>query len=663
MALKVIKTKDYQVFHDSVYVNPIIKSDHLTLSGRLFNVKKDPDIPPDSIALNRIQRSFLGDVNTIGWAIPIETFDVNIKKVPIIICAEIEILSSMKIQIDCSEFSGILHDIYPNLILHSGHTFIHKIGNTPIQCKVVEITTDCEDTTYGITGDNTVYVFSTSPFNKNTLLIDHGSYKPIFKESINLMKLGIGGLDKEMLTIFRRAFATRSIPKKILTAMNIKPIRGMLLYGPPGCGKTTIARCLANMLNCKESNIKKISGPQILDKFVGNTEKNVRSLFEDAIKNQHNGELYVIIWDELDSSCPPRGSTRDGTAVYDNIVNQILAILDGADALDNILFIGMTNRRDHIDEALLRPGRLELHIEIGLPDIIGRTQILNIHTDSMSTGGFLAPDVDITQLAESTNNYTGAELEGIVKNAASFAIAREIDISKSEQQWDIYPIVSQSDFMRAISETAPMFGNISLDIEKITKTPIQFWSPEIRKIYNGLLSKISSVQRGHIGIVSIVGSQYIGKTLMACHVAVDSKVNCVKILRANQLIGKFNRSKIIAETFDRCMQTFESILIIDSIEKIIEWSNDGSLYNNDTLQTIMSILDTPLDKSRRMVVIITSSHRTDLMMRFDLNRLIDEEFIMPDRIESDAQFSIPVEVGEYVSDVFRSLKYRQMIDL
>ncbi|GKV52523.1 hypothetical protein SLEP1_g59101, partial [Rubroshorea leprosula] len=123
-----------------------------------------------------------------------------------------------------------------------------------------------------------------------------------------------------------------------------------------------------------------------------------------------------------------RGSTRDGTGVHDSIVNQLLTKIDGVESLNNVLLIGMTNRKDLLDEALLRPGRLEVQVEISLPDENGRLQILQIHTNKMKENSFLAPDVNLQELAARTKNYSGAELEGVVKSAVSFALNRQLSM-------------------------------------------------------------------------------------------------------------------------------------------------------------------------------------------------------------------------------------------
>ena len=204
----------------------------------------------------------------------------------------------------------------------------------------------------------------------------------IIKPDFNFANLGIGGLDDEFSNIFRRAFVSRIFPPAIVERMGIQHVKGILLYGPPGTGKTLMARQIGKMLNCNEPLI--VNGPEILNKFVGASEENVRKLFAPAeAEYKSKGEessLHIIIFDELDAICKQRGSTNNGTGVGDSIVNQLLSKMDGVNQLNNILIIGMTNRLDMIDEALLRPGRLEIHMEIGLPDEKGRVQILNVHS-------------------------------------------------------------------------------------------------------------------------------------------------------------------------------------------------------------------------------------------------------------------------------------------
>ena len=197
---------------------------------------------------------------------------------------------------------------------------------------------------------------------------------------------------------------------------------------------------------------------------MGQSEENIRALFADAEAEQKSrgddSDLHIIIFDEIDAVCKSRGSVNSGTGVHDSIVNQLLTKIDGVDALNNILLIGMTNRKDMLDEAILRPGRLEVHIEIGLPDEAGRHQILKIHSSKMSENEFLGRDVDVAELARRTKNFSGAEIEGLVKSAVSFALARQIDFQNlSSMEIDEDNVrVEMDDFERALVEVVPAFG-------------------------------------------------------------------------------------------------------------------------------------------------------------------------------------------------------------
>jgi vesicle-fusing ATPase len=236
-----------------------------------------------------------------------------------------------------------------------------------------------------------------------------GQAPTIFLNDFDFVKLGIGGLDAEFNRIFRRAFASRVWPAAIIQQMGISHVRGMLLHGPPGCGKTLIARQIGKALNSREPKI--VNGPEILNKYVGGSEEKIRELFADAEKEQAEmgdaSMLHIVIMDEMDAICKQRGTVKDGTGVSDSVVNQLLSKIDGVDSLNNILLIGMTNRKDMIDDALLRPGRLEVHVEIGLPDEKGRLQILDIHTRNMRKAKRITDEVleKLPEIAEQCKNF------------------------------------------------------------------------------------------------------------------------------------------------------------------------------------------------------------------------------------------------------------------
>lgn len=246
----------------------------------------------------------------------------------------------------------------------------------------------------------------------------------------------------------------------------------MLLFGPPGCGKTLIARQIGKVLNSREPKI--VNGPEILNKFVGGSEEKVRELFAEAEKEQlemgDHSMLHIIILDEMDAICKSRGSSKSDSGVSDSVVNQLLSKIDGVDSLNNILLIGMTNRKDMIDDALLRPGRLEVHVEIGLPDTKGRLQILGIHTKSMVESNRVAPEVmdRLDEISDKTKNFSGAEIEGLIKAATSYALTRCVDVNDLSKAPDEKNLIVQfDDFQRALGDIAPKFGVKSHELKAL----------------------------------------------------------------------------------------------------------------------------------------------------------------------------------------------------
>merc|ERR1719347_512934 len=283
-------------------------------------------------------------------------------------------------------------------------------------------------------------------------------------------------------------FASRVFPPEIMEQLGCSHVKGILLHGPPGTGKTLMARQIGKMLNAREPKI--VNGPEILDKYVGESEANIRKLFAEAEEDERrlgvNSGLHIIIFDEIDAICKKRGSVAGNTGVNDTVVNQLLSKIDGVDQLNNILVIGMTNRRDMMDDALLRPGRLEVQIEIGLPKEDGRTQILNIHVKKMRANGKLGKDVDLAELAAITKNFSGAELEGLVRAAQSCALNRlvkasskvEVDVDAAEKL-----NVGRSDFMHALeNDIKPAFGAADEKLEGFISRGIINWGDPVQSV-------------------------------------------------------------------------------------------------------------------------------------------------------------------------------------
>ena len=439
--------------------------------------------------------------------------------------------------------------------------------------------------------------------------------KQLTKFGFDFNEMGIGGLDKEISNIFRRAFTSRLFPSSYIEKMGIKHVKGILLYGPPGTGKTLIARTLAQALNVAE--FKVVNGPELFDKFVGETEKKIRDLFANAEKDQkENGDdagLHVIVFDEIDSICKARGTVSSGTGVNDQAVNQLLTKIDGVDSLNDIIVIGMTNRKDLIDEAILRPGRLELHIEVTLPDEPGRLQIFNIHTKKMRENKILADDVDLAHLAKITKNYTGADIESMVKLACSNALSQGINFTKAKIDIQKDRKVTMKNFLDAYGEIQPMFGVKSTEMEN----SIQFGMINYGENYEILSSKISSLfeqikNSQNISLLSVLleGEPGCGKTALASYLALHSGFPYVRIISPESLVRFMESGKYTAiyNTFEDGYKSPSSIIILDNIERLIEYIRIGPRFSNLLLQTLtVFIKKLPPKKGKKMLIIGTTS--------------------------------------------------------
>lgn len=400
------------------------------------------------------------------------------------------------------------------------------------------------------------------------------SANAIVRPDFKFEDLGIGGLDDEFSVIFRRAFASRIFPPNLIEQLGIMHVKGILLYGPPGTGKTLIARQIGKMLQAREPKV--INGPEILNKYVGQSEENVRKMFADAEKEYKEkgdeSELHVIIFDELDAVCKQRGSgAGGGTGVGDSVVNQLLSKLDGVDQLNNILLIGMTNRKDMIDDALLRPGRLEVQVEISLPDEKGRGQILKIHTSKMRENGRIAPDVDLAELAGLTKNFSGAELNGLAKSAASFAFNRHTQAgSMAAVGKDVNNLViTRQDFLGALSEVTPAFGVSDEELTKSIIYGIIQFSPSINQIINSCMIYLDGLRNPNSKSPKFSllfhGPDGSGKTSLAAHIAKASEFPFVKIISPEALVmyrDEMAKRDHIHKIFTDAIKSPLSILIV-----------------------------------------------------------------------------------------------------
>jgi vesicle-fusing ATPase len=456
--------------------------------------------------------------------------------------------------------------------------------------------------------------------------------KSIFKSEFNFKELGIGGLDKQFEVIFRRAFASRAIPTNICKDLGINHVRGILLYGPPGCGKSLTARQIGKILNCEEPKI--VNGPSLLSKFHGESEENVRKLFADAIADTQNKKLHLIICDEFDALARKRGNSSND--LNDKIVNQFLTMIDGPQSLNNILLICMTNRKDLLDDAIMRPGRLEVQIEVTLPDEKGRYDILTIHTSKMLSNGYTT-NINLDEIAKLSVNFTGAEIESIVKNAVSYSISREIDVSNLENAKNIKPIITQDDLVRGFKEIKPLFGSLSNEIGIITSKEFTLYSDNYKYVYDDIIGNIKQNKKGKIISFLIHGDYFVGKTTLACNIMKNSNIGCIKFINSEKLINSYSKDQSIYEMFDSGYKSETLGIVLDSVEKIIEYSRLGNQYNNKILQVIYTILDKVIENNKSVYIILTSSN-SELMDILDFTKICHNSYQIFDENEISKQF-------------------------
>ncbi|KIJ44594.1 hypothetical protein M422DRAFT_251873 [Sphaerobolus stellatus SS14] len=404
--------------------------------------------------------------------------------------------------------------------------------------------------------------------------------------------------------------------RDLVQKLGIQHVKGLLLFGPPGTGKTLMARQIGKMLNAREPKI--VNGPEILNNYVGASEENIRKLFADAeteykAKGDESG-LHIIIFDELDAICKQRGSgAGGGTGVGGSVVNQLLSKMDGVDQLNNILLIGMTNRLDMIDEALLRPGRLEVRMEISLPDEHGRLQILTIHTSQMRKNEVMDPDVNLEYLAAKTKNFSGAKISGLVKSATSFAFRRHVKVSSLDLliagssifcvDWNTRRLsedvsnlrVKMEDFNNALSEVQPAFGVSEDEIQAVVQNGIYHYSEAIQLIlHDGSLfvEQVRASQRTPRVTILRHGPSGSGKTALAATSARTSDYPFIKLISADNMVGFSESHQIsaITKVFADSYKSSLSVLVLDNIERLIGWAPVGPRFSLSVVQALLVLL-------------------------------------------------------------------------
>ncbi|KAL4870972.1 hypothetical protein BDV12DRAFT_165023 [Aspergillus spectabilis] len=624
----------------------------------VFSARPVDGFPPRHIGLNRFQRPW-ANVGVNDAALSVQLYDpFAYGGEPYLGSADIEITFAGKLKpvvvYEQDELADSVVKNFEGQIFSPGQMILMDHKGTPLQLTVksvqrVSLTSEkqtdkspeTDPTARGILTQHTLLNFFKDP--RSEIQVTPAKHRPaansIIQPDFNTEKMGIGGLDSEFHTIFRRAFASRIFPRDIVAKLGIQHVKGILLFGPPGTGKTLLARQIGKMLNAKDPKI--INGPEVLNKFVGQSEENIRKLFADAEQEYKargdESDLHIIIFDELDAVCKQRGSGGGGgTGVGDSVVNQLLSKLDGVDQLNNILLIGMTNRKDMIDDALLRPGRLEVHVEISLPDEAGRAQILGIHTQNMSQTDLMDPSVDLAELAALTKNYSGAEIAGLVKAATSFAFNRHIESGKTVRVKDDAENikVKHADFIHALDEIQPAFGVSEDEIKRCIEHGIINYSDKVSDVLRegeALAKGLSQPDQTPLWSVLLNGSAGSGKTALAAQIALESGAPFIKMICPEDIAGLNEMAKVqhILRVFNDAYKSQISVVVVDDIETIIDYVSVGPRFSNSVLQTLKVLFKKRPPKNRRLLVLATTSNR-ELMKDLDVYNSFNSQIRIPD---------------------------------
>ena len=382
----------------------------------------------------------------------------------------------------------------------------------------------------------------------------------------------------------------------------------------PGCGKTLLARELSQILGAREPQI--VNGPEILDRFIGEAERKVRDLFAPAEQEYReagdDSALHIIILDEMDAIARKRGSmTSDTTGVRDSVVNQLLAKMDGVKEASNVLVVGLTNRPELLDPALLRPGRLEVQLRVELPGLSGRRDILRIHTRQMREAGGMSSaavewmeDLSERGLAATTEHFSGAELAGLVRSAASFALARTVESDKNDEEAGV---VSVDDLKLALKEVRPALGKQDEVLRMRYPLGISQYNSSMKRIIRDLERFTAPIHSDVPRLQSLLlvgagGNGGAGATALAAWTAADASasgasdyvrfVTALDVLSAESGGGDEARAAALVDQFAEAREMSHSLLVLDDVDQLCAGSGPGG-YSSIMIATLRALLRTP----------------------------------------------------------------------
>jgi len=423
----------------------------------------------------------------------------------------------------------------------------------------------------------------------------------------------IGGLEDEVKKVREMVELPLKHPE-IFERLGIEAPKGVLLHGPPGTGKTLLAKAVANETN---SHFILINGPEIMSKYYGQSEENLRKKFEDAEKNAPS----IIFIDEIDAIASKREETKG--EVERRVVAQMLALMDGLQSRGKVVVIAATNVPNILDPALRRPGRFDREIEIGVPGKPGRLNILKIHTRNMP----LAKNVNLKELADITHGFVGADLASLAKEAAMIILRRILPELRLEEDQPIPKEVleklrlNQKDFKDALKVVRP-----SALREVLVEIPNVKWDhvgglddmkQELKEAVEWPLNHPEAFTR--LGVkppkgILMYGAPGTGKTLLAKAVANESQANFI-LVKGPELLSKWvgESEKAVREVFKKARQVSPTIIFFDEIDSLAPRRSMSS--ENNVAERVVNQLLTEIDGLEEMhdVVIIAATNRPDIV--------------------------------------------------
>jgi len=508
--------------------------------------------------------------------------------------------------------------------VRKGDIFAAKGAMRTVEFKVV----DCDPEPYCIVSPDTVI---------------HSDGDPIRREDVeeSLNEVGyddIGGCRKQMAQIREMVELPLRHPG-LFKAIGVKAPRGILLFGPPGTGKTLIARAVANETG---AFFFLINGPEIMSKMAGESESNLRKAFEEAEKNAPS----IIFIDEIDSIAPKRDKTNG--EVERRIVSQLLTLMDGLKQRAHVVVMGATNRPNSIDAALRRFGRFDREVDIGIPDTVGRMEILQIHTKKMK----LADDVDLEQVANETHGHVGADLAALCSEAALQQIRGKMDLIDVDEEVIDAEVMDQlavtnEDFKFALGQSNP-----SALRETVVEVPNISWSDiggleSVKRELQELVQypvehpeKFLKFGMNPSKGVLFYGPPGCGKTLLAKAIANECQANFISIKGPELLTMWFGESEAnVREVFDKARQAAPCVLFFDELDSIAK-ARGGSSGGDagGAADRIINQVLTEMDGmgAKKNVFIIGATNRPDI---------IDPAVMRPGRLDQLMYIPLPDELS------------------